>query len=482
MIDRRLDAAAIALSLLAHAALFAYVLYSTSVPDLPFEFEMPLEVEFGLTEAVEVAEGAEAAATANDPSDPAGTGPGAALDGGVPEDAGPPDAGRRRRREPDPPEVASEDGSGETGDQAGDRPGTGRGVAFLPAGAQIALRLDVARLRESPLAGDVRELLAVLPDWQALLDGSGIDPLDDLDRLLLATPNLQRSRLIIAGRASGDQSTIRQAAARLAVASGQPIEWTTQRGVEVAPWHDRDETERIIALIGPRHFVICRPEDLARVLAVARNRAAEEQPSEPPPEGEEAPAPEHPADALLSMEEGEGLSLEIEGARAYAQASQRAGTAPITMIPTELRLAMRQLPNDVVGARTRWGYEDASQAGGAADYWNQLRTQFAPVAGLLGLGRVLSAATLEAEDDHVDGSVDLQLAEMRQLLNVSRQYMVDRARAREREAARRAAQAGGSAPAPTPPAPTPPGGGTPTEVAPPAPEAPPPPPSPPPGP
>ncbi|MCZ7686408.1 MAG: hypothetical protein M5U28_49670 [Sandaracinaceae bacterium] len=84
-------------------------------------------------------------------------------------DAGPPDAGRRRReRDAGPPQLAD----GEEGEapatkaRACRQSGEGRGVAFLPAGSQIALRLDVARVRASPLAGDVREVLRAMPDWR----------------------------------------------------------------------------------------------------------------------------------------------------------------------------------------------------------------------------------------------------------------------------------------------------------------------------
>ncbi len=434
MSPSRRDAVATALSLALHGSLIAYVAWTTTAPELDFEFQLPTEVEFGLTDAVEVSEGASRpepaaeAAAAREPGE--GEGP-IAADAGVPADGGPPDAGRRRRRRdagPSEPVASAGEGeaSGDEGEGTGDRPGSGRGVAFLPAGSQIALRIDVARIRRSPFAADVRTLLAVLPDWQVLLDGSGIDPLDDLDRVLIASPNLQRDRLIVAGRATGDEGAIRRAAARLAIAAGQPIEWTRRQGVEVAPWHDRSDTERIIALLGPRHFLICRPEDLSRVLAVARNRAADEA-----PEGE---APVHPADALLSMEEGEGLSLEVEGARNFARASPRRGTNPLAVIPTELRLALTERPEDEVAARTTWTYEGETEAAEAGAYWNRMREGFARniIASVLGVSGLLNRATLEPEGDHLDGSVDLRAAEMRQLLNLSRQMFLDRARARER--------------------------------------------------
>src|SRR5690606_33574235 len=118
----------------------------------------------------------------------------------------------------------------------------------------------------------------------------------------------------------------------------------------VTDWHDRDPTPRVLALIGPRHFVIAREEDVPRVIAVARVRAEGDDrdgpAAEPSEEGEEGaePAPrprQHPADALVSMEAGEGLSLEVEGFRNFAR--ERAGRrAPLELLPVRLRVGLRQ--------------------------------------------------------------------------------------------------------------------------------------------
>ncbi|MEC7525532.1 MAG: hypothetical protein VYE22_36950 [Myxococcota bacterium] len=429
-----------------HASLIGYVYWATTAPELGFEFTLPMEVELGMTDAVSVTEGASGAAAEAEAAAAEGDeGEGVGADGGVPDagapDAGPPDAGRRRRRDAGPPQVAEADdegeGAGDEGEGAGDTDGEGRGVAFLPAGSQIALRMDVGRIRRSPLAGDVRALIAAIPDWTAMLDGSGIDPLDDLDRVLIATPNLQRSRLIIAGRATADADAIRAAATRLASAAGTPIAWEQRHGVEVAPWRSRDDTERVIAIIGPRHFIISRPQDLPRVLAVARNRSAETEEEE------------HFADALLSMEEGEGLSLEVEGARNFARNSPRR-QGPIEMVPLALRLALSEEADQRVAARSRWRYEGETQAEEAAGYWDRMREGYGrnPVVAFMGIGGILQRATIEPEGDHFEGNVDMQMTELGRLLGLARGIFQDRARARQGTSA---------PPAPAPPSPGPSG-------------------------
>ena len=428
-----------------------------------------MEIELGLSEAVTTTAGS-TPAPAEPPSEPSAgrEGPGGALDGGVPlADAGPPDAGRRRRprRDAGPPAIAQGDdegeGTGEEGEGQGAE-GDRRGVAFLPAGAQIALRLDVARVRASPLANDVRQVLGAMPDWQALLEGSGIEPLDDMDRLLVASPNLDRSRLVAAGRAAGGEESIRAAADRLAAASGAALEWRSIRGVPVADWHDQDPTPRVVALIGPRHFVIAREEDVPRVIAVARARAqgdAEDEAREEHREGAEgeAPAPEprvteHPADALVSMEEGEGLSLEVEGFRNFARA--RPGTrSPLDVLPVRLRVGLSQLADGNIGARITGRFDDADQAAAAAAHWEGMREAYARNVAVqfLGIGALLSRLSLRAEEDELRASVDIEVGEMRRLLTLVRGFFEDRARTR------RPAPATAPQPQPAPPPPPLPG-------------------------
>jgi hypothetical protein len=458
-VERRAAVFGWVVSLLAHASLFGYVAWRTSTPDLEFEFELPMEVEFGLSEAVTVssapAPGAEPVpSSAGDAPRP---GPGGAADAGVPldasvpADAGPgdagnePDAGRRRRRPRDggAPQVAA--GPRDEGGH-GTEPGQGRGVAFLPAGSQIALRLDMERIRRSPLSTDIRQVLAGMPDWQALLEGSGIDPLEDLDRLLVASPNLERSRLVAAGRSSGDEASVRAAAARLAEGADPAPEWRAVGGVPVVDWRNHDPTPRVLALVGPRHFVIAREQDLPRVLGVASARAARDT----------APGQEqqHPADALLSMQEGEGLSFEVEGFRNFARARPGARRSPADVLPVRMRLGLGEMSEGRIGARITGHFDDPDQAAAAVAYWDEARQAYARnvITVVLGLSPILSRLTMRAEGEAMHASVDIELPEMRRLLGLVRGYFEDRARAQQ--------QAPGSAPASAPPPSSPPPSGT----------------------
>lgn len=401
------------LSLALHGALAGYIYGATDAPELGFEFELPDEVEFGMTDAMTVSQGARPTPPEPPPEPVSAEGEG--DEGETVVDAGPdePDAGPPEPPEPEPETEA--EGQGDEGEDEGDEEGEGEGVAFLPAGSQLALRIDMRRIRASPIADDVREFLAVLPDWRNVLGDSGIDPLEDLDRLLVASPNLNRSRMILAGRAEAGEASIRAAAVALAASAGETVTWREEEGVPVADWHDPSDTQRVIAIVGPRHFVICRPVDLPRVLAVALTRA-----DEAAQDGDAV----HPADALLSMDEGAGLTLEIEGARNFTRNRRR----PVEVLPTTARMAMTDA-DGAVAVRTEWQYESEEQATEAHAYWERVREGYANniITQMLGVGPILGRATLEAEDDRVLGAVDMQLGELQRLLQLGRGFLGRRA-------------------------------------------------------
>ena len=102
---------------------------------------------------------------------------------------------------------------------------TVRGPSRIPAGAHLALRLDMERVRTSSVANEVRQLLGAIPEWQELVGGSGIDALNDLDRVLIATPNRFTSRILIVGRHTHDEEFTRGVVARMADARDTQAPW-----------------------------------------------------------------------------------------------------------------------------------------------------------------------------------------------------------------------------------------------------------------
>jgi len=448
-------------SLIVHGGLVALILTYGSAPSLGFELQLPLEVEFGMSGAMELPGGATPTPAPAEPVTPAvasgeGESAGGASDAGVSADASVEDAGRRRRRDAGGESDAAVDSDAEAGDAAmlvaaaegdgdagadasaaqlasadgdagaGHAAGSGGGAggpglaAYAPPGAQLALRIDLVRLRQSPLAPEVRALLAAVPDWHAILDGSGIEPLDDLERLLIASPNLQRSRLVMSGRYVGDETKVREAVARMAAARGETPRWRRERGFDVARWPNIDATERVIALVGPHAFTITRDEDLPRVIAVARERRRE---AERLAQAAGTPVPDD-ADALLSMAEGEVLSIEVEGARAFVRGG------PTESIPTRLRAAARELAAGRVEVVADGHFESANQATAAREFWDGMRATYArnALVALVGLGSALDHATIEVEGDTLHFRTELTPRQIALVLRYAR-GMLERPRA-----------------------------------------------------
>lgn len=58
---------------------------------------------------------------------------------------------------------------------------------FAPDGANLVVLLRSDKLRRSPHRADIEALLSALPDYDTLLGGTGLSPIDDLQALLIAT-------------------------------------------------------------------------------------------------------------------------------------------------------------------------------------------------------------------------------------------------------------------------------------------------------
>jgi hypothetical protein len=412
-------------SIALHAALYALAVATTTLPVVDFEIELPTTAELGLSEASKAVLPAPSAPEL--PPEPPAPGPAAVsaepdatkppkhkpTDAGTPDAAAPdaaaPDAAAPVAAAPDAaapdaaaPATAAPDAAAPVAVRASVDAGTPELAAYAPAGTQLSLRLHMAALRDSVLAPDVQRLLAAIPDWQALLGGSGVEPLHDLERLFLASPNLSRSSVVLAGEHRADPELPRRAVAQLAEAQGVEVRWKKQLGFPVARWANQDPTERIVALLGDNLFAITRPDDLERVLAVAQGlaeRSAREQ-------GRDASVPT--GEALLALPEGEVLHFGVEGARQFVRGQVRG-------IPERLEGGATLTASGPVRITTRGQFEGPAQAEQARAYWQEIIDNLArqPLVALLGLGSALRSARLRVEDSVVRFEASLNLQQTR---------------------------------------------------------------------
>jgi hypothetical protein len=409
-------------SLLLHSSLLLGLRGRLPEPDKQDFFTVPDSVEFGITEAALGPEGAAAAAAAAktpatpslEPKSPpkvrapkvhapkpvAASGAVAVAD----ESAGP--AGEKDSPSSDnAAAVSGLFGAGTGSGLSGDGPG---GVG----GGTIALNVDLERVRNSALLLETQALLDIIPEWQALLAGSGIDAVRDFRRVFVAAPSLDRAGLIVSAEHALSSARITSAVSTLAAERGSPAPFRTESGLPVAAWYNRGPTERVIALTGDKQLLITRGGDLNRVLSVSRALGIARKGQGFASEEVEARG------GLLAMQPDEAVALWVEGLRRYVR-NGPGGT------PDAVRLSIfrvDQFHTDLAIAGTYASKADAAEALGILD---GLRVELSnhPRVIFLGLKSALDSAQIEQQGNMLRLKVRLTLHQTRYLLGFVRNIL-----------------------------------------------------------
>lgn len=185
--------------------------------------------------------GADAASDGGSLSEPdAGSEP---TDAGAPSDAGR-DAGRRIA---DP--VALSGAAGRVADP----------------NANVRVFIYTEKIRRHPLGRDVSTLLASVEQWRDFFGTAGIDPIRDIDRLLIAGPQLRRSEDVVAVlRYNTTPERVRAGIEALVQRPDAPGEWL-DAGVPAARAR-ADRAERIFVMAAPQVVVVTPPSAAASAL------------------------------------------------------------------------------------------------------------------------------------------------------------------------------------------------------------------------
>lgn len=281
----------------------------------------------------------------------------------------------------------------------------GDGTAYAPEGATIALNVDIERVRSTALLLEARALLGIIPEWELLLQGSGIDPVKDLSRVFVATPNLMRASVVVSARAERGKEGIEAAVQRLASERGKPASWRADKGFPVAPWHNRGPTERVLARVADDQLVITRAQDLGRVLAIARalqkGRAREGFSKQELKR----------SGGLLAMQDDEAAALWVEGVRTYVPNA-------VSGVPTALRFSIRRIDQFHTELRAAGRYGSDAEATDALGFIDGLRKEWSthPRVIFLGLKNALDTAVIEQDGRQLVLRVALTLHQTRYLL------------------------------------------------------------------
>jgi hypothetical protein len=288
--------------------------------------------------------------------------------------------------------------------------GDANGLA--PLGATLALNVDLDRVRRSALVLELPAVLDLVPEWQKLLAGSGLEPLSDLDRVFVAMPDAQSASSVVAAQHHLPRARLEAAVSQLAAADGRPAAFRPQEGLAVAAWRNRGPSERVIALTGADQFIIARAADLARVLAVSRALAETRKKQGFSLRELDAQG------GLLAMQEREAIALWIEGLGNYVRGD-------VTGLPRSLRLSISQVDQFHTELGVRGQYLDAADAAAALRGMEARRAELShdPQLSFLGLSSAITEAVLERDRAALVLHVQLTLHQTRYLLRFVRRLL-----------------------------------------------------------
>jgi hypothetical protein len=293
-------------------------------------------------------------------------------------------------------------------------------VNAIPAGAAVTLLLRSDRLRQNPNGPRVTAMLQGIPDWQALLHGTELDPVRDFDAVLLATsrlfyrrgespdvtavirthtarPFLRASVEQMAGARppsvdDPDAGTLRDRLAHRDAGAlpppSRPV-WRRQGGVEVAS---------IDRYLGPQ-TVMLLPDDLVLIAPPTRVPALLAMLRTPQGQALRARGPAGEGDGLVALLHGEGLRRLLRG--------------PPTVVPLRAEFAIFETRSGASadgGARLllRADFDDERQAAAASRVLRELlaalRDQIASARSspMQSLGAAAVGVSLSELDDALE--------------------------------------------------------------------------------
>jgi hypothetical protein len=329
-----------------------------------------------------------------------------------------------------PPTDPYEDGEADEAAAAGFRPVADL-TGYGPGDARLTLVLRLDRIRGSPYAEDLRRVLAAFPDHRTLAVRTGLDPLADLDSILIATVDPSDvTATFLAARYRFPEARLRRLFDRQATAAGGRIRWTLSGGRpvgELPPAPGLRPDPRVLVLLRPGLAVFTQPEHVVTLTggaAAPDGGATEASPGRASSSTEASPgrassSTDWPARlSILEVEsgaepEGPALLLTLADVPSFAVAA-RGETLPV---PHAARLmvtglggepaAYLELTFDVPALAERFAAEWPARARAIAAH---------PLVFLAGLGGLWGRIEARAHESTVRARAILKPREVRRVL------------------------------------------------------------------
>jgi len=193
------------------------------------------------------------------------------LDAGLDGDVE--DAGLDAAEDAAPADAGSEGGVGTVRDPVAL---SGSAAKVVDANAHVRLMVMADRVRKHPLGWRVQQLLRNTYQWQDFFGPGGIDPITDVDRILIAGPQLRNSSQVIAVlQHKVSQDRLRRAVDQLV--RRDPSGGWLDAGVPAAT-AAADDAERVFALPGPNVVVVAPPSARDFLLSLKADTEIEDPP------------------------------------------------------------------------------------------------------------------------------------------------------------------------------------------------------------
>jgi hypothetical protein len=173
-------------------------------------------------------------------------------------------------------ESAAEPGSNDTGgaESAAEPAPSEPPLSYLNEGARVVVLLDMKRARRWQSAAKFASEIRATPTWQRFSGGSGIDPVQDLDTILVGVDERNDDRHIVVLRHALDEAEVRQRVAATASDRDGVPEWRDVEGLTAITWPvERATVPYSLILTAPHELVLAPDDDLPRIAAVARDHA-----------------------------------------------------------------------------------------------------------------------------------------------------------------------------------------------------------------
>ncbi len=280
---------------------------------------------------------------------------------------------------------------------------TGPPRSYVSEEHRVVVRLDMERVRGSALSNDIGSLVRSYPQWRELLGRSGIDPVQDFDRVLVAAPEVVTERTVMLIRHHLTNARIREAVLQMAVERGERPAWREVSGFSVVDWPAETRAPVVVVLTGENELVVTTPDQLSHVIEIASDHAARRT-----------------ADELIEPALGleDGLIASVIASTVNQEGRARQMRFPPQAFRVFVRRDAAQEGRIVLEAQGT--YADEQSATAARTYYEGQRDMYAGqmLVRAVGLDRPLREARIQSQGNVVDVNASLTEDEIQRVLGL----------------------------------------------------------------